>query len=711
MKMTNLEIENYKGLRKVTIPLSPFTCLVGENNAGKSSVLQGFALFFSGSTLPKTHYFDTEKPIRIEVIFQDITAIDIDRLAEEHRTRINMIVNNGTLTLVRVYEQDGKSKLKYRKLIPKEERFSDSKITEIVKGQKPGKTFVENIVKVFPELIDIVTAEMNQGDMKAKIQELADKLPDTQKIISDVDLPTGIDKSISALLPEPIYIPAVKDLKDDVKTNESTPFGKVLSILLKAIEPHLAEEKTLFEQLNKKLNRFTHLDGTEKDERLDPVRKIEETVERFVQDTFKAVKLSIKIPPPELKTVLSSAQIYADDGVDGLIESKGDGLRRAIVFAVLRSYVELSTTGLIYDNENAVATETQHLLLFEEPELYLHPKAQQILFEAFGAFSQKHPVVVTTHSPAFFGPLTTTTFVKVRKKMDLNTASKPFGVAYPINLIDTEAKDQFQIICYENNNIAFFAETVVLVEGDSDYIVLPHLARTINPAWDCGQLPIRFARIGGKSNFQKYKLFFNRFETRVLVITDLDFLLGTEFAQIVLSSNLITQRDQLIAAVDKVIDKNGGVTEPNGERIKDAHEKGSLRSLWRKARDLHKKQKEGSALLDDVTNAVDEFFAWEKYWERRDILRQCSDENLFIQKRSLLDNLREVGVYVWEKGSLEDYYPSEITGVGKPAKAQSFNNTIKTKDQALKLCNDGHKGIQGALTSEFEAIFETIFTV
>ena len=709
MKMTRLRIENYKGLREIDIPLSRFVCLIGENNTGKSSVLQALSLFFSGSSLPRTHYFDAEKPIRIEVFFNDITDGDVNRLADEHRTKIKGIVKDGALTLARIHGQDAKSSLKYRKLVPSEERFSENKIAELVKSKKPGKAFADAVTAAFPELIGIATITMNQGEMKAKIQDLADSLPDTQKSLADVDLPTGIDKSISAMLPEPIYIPAVKDLKDDVKTSESTPFGKVLSILLKAIEPHLAAEKTLFEQLNKKLNRIAQPDGTEKDERLAPIKTIEETVERFVQDSFKAVKLRITIPPPELKTVLSSALIYADDGVDGLIETKGDGLRRAIVFAILRSYVELSKTGLIPDEAAKTPTEPRHLLLFEEPELYLHPKAQQVLFDALGTFSQRHPAVVTTHSPMFFGPQSTTTFIKMRKKTDTTVTPKPFGAAYPIDLGDTSARDQFQIICYENNNIALFAETVVLVEGDSDYIVLPHLARVINPSWDFGQVPIRFARIGGKGNIRRYKHFFNRFQMRVLVVTDLDFLLGTEFSQIDPSEDLKTQRDMLLAAVDDAIKINGGTPEPNAERTKAAQERGDLRALWRKARELQGKCRLGQAPMDDVINAVDEFFAWEKYWGRRDILRQCPSPQLGAQKRALLDNLRCHGVYVLEKGSIEDYYPPGIAGETKPTKAQCFCNTVTTREQALALCDCGHKGVGEAVVSEFEVMFQNIF--
>jgi hypothetical protein len=709
MKITHLHIENYKGLREIDIPMSRVACLIGENNAGKSSVLQALSLFFSGSTLPKTHWFDADKPIRIEVLFGDITDADINRLAEEHRTKIKAIVRDGALTLVRVYGQDGRSTLKYRNLLPREERFSDDKITELVKGQKASNAFADAVKVGFPELNDVVTPTMNQGEIKARIQELADSLPDDQKAPADVDLPTGIDRSISAMLPEPIYIPAVKDLRDDVKASESTPFGKVLGILLKAIEPHLAEEKTRFEHLNKKLNRVIQPDGTEKDERLVPVKTIEETVERFVQDSFKAVKVRITIPPPELKTVLSSALIYANDGVDGLIDSKGDGLRRAIVFAILRSYVELSKTGLIPGETPQATTDPRYLLLFEEPELYLHPNAQQVLFDALGTVSHKHPVVVTTHSPVFFGPQSTTTFIKMRKQTDAAVAPKPFAAAHPIELGDTNARDQFQIICYEHNNIAFFADTVVLIEGDSDYIVLPHLARVINPAWDSGQLPVRFARIGGKGNIRRYKQFFRRFQTRVLVVTDLDFLLGSEFSQIDPSGELKEKRGRLLAAVDALIDGYGGVPEPSAKQVKDAHERGDLRAMWRRARELQAKCKNGQGSAEDVAKAVDEFFAWEKYWGRRDLLRQCPNADLLSQKRALLNDLRGDDVCVLEKGTSEDYYPDGIVGESKPARAQCFGNTITTKERALELCSPGHRGPGGVDTSEFEAMFQTIF--
>jgi predicted ATP-dependent endonuclease of OLD family len=148
MNITRLQISNYKGLREIDIPISCFTCLIGENNAGKSSMLQAVALFLSGSQISRTHYFDASIGIRIGLTFEDISDSDIERLAEEHRERIRAIITDGRLALVRVYGIDGKGSLKYRKLHPKDTRFSDEAISELIKGLK-GKTLADAVINQF----------------------------------------------------------------------------------------------------------------------------------------------------------------------------------------------------------------------------------------------------------------------------------------------------------------------------------------------------------------------------------------------------------------------------------------------------------------------------------------------------------------------------------------------------------------------------------
>ena len=145
--------------------------------------------------------------------------------------------------------------------MPKDKRFSPDSVASLLKGARPGQQFVDKVQAVFPELDGIIDAKTNQEGMRQRIQGLADSIPPEQKEATDIPLPTGIDKSILPMLPDPIYIPAVKDLADDIKTTESTPFGKVLGILLQAVESKLPDAQRLFDELDSKLNRVMQADG------------------------------------------------------------------------------------------------------------------------------------------------------------------------------------------------------------------------------------------------------------------------------------------------------------------------------------------------------------------------------------------------------------------------------------------------------------------
>ena len=399
----------------------------------------------------------------------------------------------------------------------------------------------------------------------------------------------------------------------------------------------------------------------------------------------------------------------ADDGTEGSIDSKGDGLKRSVTFSILRAYVELNKSGLLSAAEEENLSQGRYLLLFEEPELYLYPKAQQLLFDALRMFSERHSVLLTTHSPLFFGPNATATFVKLKKRQDARIALKPFTAALPIDLSNVNAKDQFQFICHENNNIAFFSETVVLVEGDSDLVLFPHIARTLNPDWECAKTPVAIARIGGKTSIRRYTKFFKHFEMRVVVIADLD-LLVKDFNQVDVPEELKRMHASLIQAVDAYAASDGPVPPPSSSRVSDARRSGSLRETWNKARDARAKHLAGEVGLDAVEAAVDEFFLWERHDGRLELLKFMTDPTLVRQKRELLAELRKHDIFVLERGDIESYYPDEVVGQDKPAKAQNFCVTHSTKETVLSLCPvidiAGLEHPQHEFTIIFSSIFE-----
>lgn len=702
MKLTHISVKNYKGLHDAECFLSDFVCAVGENNAGKSSLLQALLLFVNGTKLSKAEYYDPDKEILISVTIAGVTAEVMSHLTDEHRAKLEPYVISETLVLARRYATDGSSKLRVITSIPKDTKYRDEQIDDVFRGKK-GKELGTTLIAFYPETTNAEEAGgiTTQKAAKEIIQRHIASLPADQMEPADIPLPTGIDNSIRSILPEPVYIPAVKDLGDDLKTKESATFGKLLNILLDVIEDDLTDAAETFENLRKKLNRFVAADGTPVDERMDRVKQIETTIQNNLQETFRNVTIELEIPPPEIKSVLSSATIIADDGVRGPVDNKGDGFKRAITFSILRSYVQLSQDATWKKaGEELKPTREKFLFLFEEPELYLHPHAQNILFDALALISERHQVVVTTHSPFFFSPSDTTTFVKM-KKHRVEALPKPVGQCFAIDLTVLSEKDKFQLISFESSNLAFFSSRIVLVEGDSELIVFPHIARLLDSRWDFKSTSTNLIKISGKGSFKRYTDFFGRFGVGVALVADLDAIVEG-FDKLGPSERAKELRSSLLQDIDAAIEAENKSPAPDPKLLKEELQRDRAKALYEgilaeKAAGNH----------DNVIALLGELFVFERTKPRVEALKNPANDDIRRKKRDLLAELRQNHVYVLEKGAIESYYPPEVTGGDKPTMAQCFCDVVKTDEAVRGLCDTIDVGDKP--TPELEIIFRGIF--
>jgi hypothetical protein len=704
MRLTFLTIRNFKALENVTVPLSSFVCIIGENNAGKSSVMLALLKFIEGGKLDRTYFFNAGQEISIAVRLEDISDSDLALIPNsEHRSRFEAILTNRSITLVRRFAVDVTSRLRCVKRVPNDSRFDADSVDRLLGGKRPGPAFSDELEQAFSELKGKVDSKTNQTKARELIRELEDSIPDTEKRDQESDLPSGIDNSVRPILPDPIYIPGVKDLADDIKTKDSSNFGKLLGILLTAITPQLAETEAAFGFLRKALNRVVDEAGNLKDERLDAVKDIETTVERFVQESFPKVRLDVQIPPPEIKTILSSAEVWADDGVNGPITTKGDGLKRAMTFAILRAYVELKNRPA---EESGSRPAGSYLFLFEEPELFLHPVAQRALFDALGEISHNNHVIVTTHSPLFFQPSSTKTFVKMLKRSNA-TRGAPYADALAIDISGLDARTQFQLITFETSNAAFFCKSVVLVEGDSDYIVLPHLARLLNPEWNAETVGLAFCRVSGKGNVGRYRRFFDEFEIQLSVIADLDCVVdGFEHLDATMPCQVV--RERLMQQVDAYIASNHVAGKLSARDLRDLQCSNNRRTQFEAIRETYSRCLTGNATQAELEAVGRAFFEDEALKKRRAVLQMDNLPEILSSKRELLRLLREEGICLLEKGEIEAYYPREVTGQDKPSRALDFCEKIDTRDKALALCDSIPVPFEPA-RPEFELIFERVF--
>lgn len=721
MFLNSTKIENYRALRDVYLPLSQFVCIVGENNSGKSSTLLALSLFITGSKIYKTDYYDNTKAIRIEVEL-NIDENDLSKIKDEEKNKILEIINDNNLTLVRRYEIDGSVNLCYKRLMPKDERFDDSKIAEILRNKR-GNDIKTAIVNHLPEYQDFFEEVKTQTNAREIVYSIIKDLPSNQLEVKDVKLPIS-ESTIKMLMPDPYYIQAVKDTSDDVKTKESATFGKIISLFHKEIEgsEQVKDIVESFGKITTLFNRTNIVEGCP-DKRLKEVNEIEKLVNEYLKENFPNSSLEFYIPPVELKDILSTAQIYVDDGTRGLIDSKGDGLKRAVTFSLLRSYVEMRRRQKITDSLDSKELESlkeenpshSYLFLFEEPELYLHPAAQKILFDALSLISGSNQVVVTTHSPIFFSSTSTNTFVKMKKVHE--TDKKAHSTAICIDLHNNITnKDLFQLICYENNCAAFFANKVVLVEGDSDIYFYNHVAKTLNNNWDFNRKNIPLIKINGKGNVQKYKNFFKSFEIDVHAILDLDVLVdGFNKIEVTEKTNSIYY--QMITELDKVAVEQSISGIPKKDEIVEMIQKYTWRQRYLRLKELCGELKSGNPLNNNEFDEINLLFEIEDKNKRKHILQ--SEEFQIISKDILLSSLRDENIYVLSKDSPENYYPSWAYGDNKPSRAINACKILPDRQSILEispLINTHQKEVQEIKDhknekTEFEVIFERIFEI
>lgn len=703
MILNSIHIQNFKGLRDVVFEPGSFGCLVGENNAGKSSVLQATVYALSRpSQLPITLHYDPALPVTFTMAFSRVSEAQLLRLAGEHRSKIAALIVDEKLTLIVRYSPDQKCETTVMRRTPIEARYHDNAIGEMLAGKRSPAVYAA-VADAFPEFINGLAENANIGVAKAHIGQAIAALPDNQFESIEGSLPTGMTSSITNLLPEPIYIAAVKNLGDDLKTTQTTPFGRLLGLLLEEMRPDLGQIRESLAHLNQLLNRV-ETDGAFADNRHPRVQGLEQRIEGFLKNNFPAIRLELSVPPPELRTILNSAQIFVDDGSRDLVDDKGDGIKRSLTFAILQTYVsyreEVTKAGeAIEDGE--LAARRPLLFLFEEPELYLHPRSQRILFDTLARISAENQVVVTTHSPLFFAPGVTAGFVRVAKHAG---DPKPEGKLFPISLsLEPDKAEVFRLARFENADAAFFSRRVVLIEGESDDAFCKHIAKILQPEWCFDTQAIALVRVSGKGNFQKFRKFFEAFGLDVKLITDVDSLFDG-YNHLGAPPALANTRAMALQAIDARIAALAMRAEPSTRQITDRVRSVSWRNRYEQAK-AALRQVQANNMVDGPTIAlIDGLFTWEQEVARVKVCQE--DDAARAALTPLLDGLRAAGICVLSRGAIEDYYPAGAVGDQKPARAMHAITLLPDAASIAQVSYPLEPGRACELTEIFTSLFE-----
>lgn len=190
------------------------------------------------------------------------------------------------------------------------------------------------------------------------------------------------------------------------------------------------------------------------------------------------------------------------------LKKNGHGVMRQAFFSFLSS---LET--------DLDKTRKEYLILFEEPELYLHPEAVFSLREQLYELAKNSPfqVLCATHSSLMIDTSKPHSSL-VRLTKDKNKETKTYQVKF--DLYEDEEKNFLQMINRFNPHICecFFADEVVLVEGDTEAVIYRDLiTRYYKKIKDVFVL-----NTGSKANMVFYQKILTHFGIKHIIVHDVD---------------------------------------------------------------------------------------------------------------------------------------------------------------------------------------------
>lgn len=406
MRLRRFEIRNYKCIEHVTLEWEDLIVLIGENNAGKSSVLSAIAVFLSGgsikdSSLFRRHQTDDSNAIELIGHFDSLTDDEKGQVAVRGR----MDGDHWVLKKRYWFEAgEGGEAGGW-----KETLYSFSGLEQFVGWPDPDTTWTAFPADYQP-IIDALPnkgARPNAGSRESLKAAVREQRPD----LVAVTAPTWVanpggggnwKSNANSILPRPILVKAVQEASDETNAKDATTYGKLVNLIVERSLAQRPEMAALQAALDDVLALFRP-DPANPQRQAQEVRDLQDRINQSLNEVVGGQAL-IRTEAPELRTmVLPSTSLVIRDaqaGIDTEVGHQGHGLQRTLVITLLQLLADAQAQGQL---AQGAGLQRGTILLIEEPELYLHPQMERLMRDVLHrlAAQPNTQVACCTHSPVF----------------------------------------------------------------------------------------------------------------------------------------------------------------------------------------------------------------------------------------------------------------------------------------------------------------------
>lgn len=393
MKIESVRIQNFRSFKDETIKFDNYTCFVGSNGSGKSTILNALNVFFrkykdSKTNLSKLneedfHHKNIDEPIKITVIFSGLSDAAKDELSDYVR-QDKLIVSS-----VAIYDP--------AKAIAEVKQYGNriglQDFREYFEAEKKGDKSAElqliyqNLKNSYAELPEAKT----KPTMTNALREYEANHPDDCKLIPSEDQFYGVSKGVNRLAPyvQWVFIAASKDATEESDESKTSALGQLL-------------ERTVRSKVNfsDKIGDLKKSTQEEYQKMLEAEQTVLDSISSTLQDSLEAWShpgitaqilwrqdsdKSVKVEEPWAYIKIG------ERGFEGDLARFGHGLQRSYMLALLQEISKIS---------DDVAPTL--IMGIEEPEIYQHPPQIKYLAETLNDLSEKDSqILVCSHNPLF----------------------------------------------------------------------------------------------------------------------------------------------------------------------------------------------------------------------------------------------------------------------------------------------------------------------
>lgn len=460
MKLRQIEINNFRGIGYAKIDLENFNTLIGSNNIGKSTILKAIQLLLNTSN-PTSEDWPfrkaSESKLVISGTFSDLTEEEIAKPSISKLVHDNLLKIRVTATWNNDLNCIDKAKYEaYARVIEIKgftNKITDARKMPFIKDILDEHGF--NTADLFKENLDIIK--------EIALEKHPQLVTVTHKWSSES---ISINNHLQQAIPHVLYIPACFKIEDDLKSQKGTPFGFLFTNL---IFPVLQQDHSFTSYTDSAKHLQMKMRGEIPGELIQGIDTLMSGISTSLNQImdFKS-KVKLSVGDIEIDQVfMKAATLLIEDKIETQLDYQGSGVQRALAYALLEANALFT----------ASASNRSTVILYEEPELYIHPHLMRILRNCLREKSKldNWQVIASTHSPFLIDIAENPTSLKLIKEHDNDTrtvhqVSKSIFESdglYDERDMLRAALDFHPTVCE-----AFFAKRVVVVEGDTEVAIL-----------------------------------------------------------------------------------------------------------------------------------------------------------------------------------------------------------------------------------------------